>query len=55
MRELARSSVCLDRLDTRDRAFAMRLAMGVTAARGALDGMLDANEEIGRASCRERV
>ena len=41
MRELARSSVCLDRLDTRDRAFAMRLAMGVTAARGALDGMLD--------------
>lgn len=43
MRELARSSVCLDRLDTRDRAFAMRLAMGVTAARGALDGMLDAH------------
>lgn len=43
MRELARSSACLDALDVRNRAFAMRLAMGVTAARGTLDDMLDAH------------
>ena len=43
MRELARSSARLDALDVRNRAFAMRLAMGVIAARGTLDDMLDAH------------
>lgn len=42
-RDLLRASSELDALAERDRAFATRLVLGVTAARGALDAALDAH------------
>ncbi len=42
-RDLLRGSDALSRLDERDRGLAVRLVMGVTAAKGALDAMVDAH------------
>lgn len=42
-RDLLRGSDALSKLDERDRGLAVRLVMGVTAAEGALDSMVDAH------------
>jgi 16S rRNA (cytosine967-C5)-methyltransferase len=43
MRELLRSSSMLDRLGPRDRALAVRIALGVTSTSGTLDVLINAH------------
>ncbi len=54
-RDFLRGADALSELDERDRGLAVRLVMGVTAAEGTLDALIDSHVQKGGASKRARL